>query len=80
MSSIFGSAGYVACLKFFSPVVVANAYLIEPIVAESLGYIMGIDQFPGILTILGSTIMLIGVILIDKKNADEAKPEEERKN
>jgi hypothetical protein len=31
--SIMGSAGYVVCLLFYSPLVVSNAYLIEPFIA-----------------------------------------------
>jgi drug/metabolite transporter (DMT)-like permease len=31
--SIMGSAGYVICLLFYSPLVVSNAYLIEPFIA-----------------------------------------------
>lgn len=31
--SFFGSAGYVLCLLFYSPLVTSNAYLIEPFIA-----------------------------------------------
>ena len=33
LCSIMGSAGYTISLMFYSPVVVANAFLIEPVVA-----------------------------------------------
>ena len=33
LCSIFGNAGYIVCLIFFSPLVVASAFLFEPLVA-----------------------------------------------
>ena len=33
LASFFGSAGYVLCLLFYSPLVTSNAYLIEPFFA-----------------------------------------------
>ena len=33
LASFFGSAGYVFCLLFYSPVVTSNSYLIEPFIA-----------------------------------------------
>lgn len=42
-ASFFGSAGYVLCLLFYSPLVTSNAYLLEPFFAQSLGYGLGLD-------------------------------------
>jgi len=33
LASFFGSAGYVLCLLFYSPLVTSNAYLLEPFFA-----------------------------------------------
>ena len=41
--SIMGSAGYVISLLFYSPLVVSNCYLVEPFIAQILGYVLGID-------------------------------------
>lgn len=60
-----GSAGYVLCLLFYSPMVVTNAYLLEPIVAQLLGYYLGIDKLPGYMTVVGTIITLLGIIIID---------------
>ena len=67
-SSVMGSAGYVMCLLFFSPLVVSNAYLIEPLIAQILSYSLGIDDCPGPLTFLGGFVIVIGIMLIDKAN------------
>lgn len=65
-ASFFGSAGYVLCLLFFSPLIVSNAFLLEPFVAQTLGYIFGLDNLPGLLTILGTLAAVGGILFIDK--------------
>lgn len=37
-ASFLGSAGYVLCLLFFSPLVTSNAFLVEPFFAQIIGY------------------------------------------
>ena len=64
--SIMGSAGYVICLLFYSPLVVSNAFLIEPFVAQLLGFFLDIDNFPGLLTIFGAGITVLGIYFIDR--------------
>jgi len=64
--SIFGSAGYIVCLLFFSPLVVSSSFLLEPLVAQVLGSALGIDKTPGPLTILGTLIIIFGISWIDK--------------
>lgn len=65
LSSVCGSAGYVLCLLFYTPLAVTNAYLLEPIVAQLLGYFLKIDKMPGIMTFIGTAVTLLGIILID---------------
>ena len=64
-ASFFGSAGYVLCLLFFSPLVTSNAYLVEPFFAQILGYMFGLDQLPGICTALGTLFAIFGIGFID---------------
>ena len=64
--SIFGNAGYIVCLLFFSPLVVSSSFLLEPLVAQVLGSVMGIDKTPGPLTIFGTLIIIFGISWIDK--------------
>lgn len=71
LCSIMGSAGYTISLMFYSPLVVSNAFLIEPIVAQLLGFYMGFDEFPGPLTFLGAFFTLLGLLFIDKASREK---------
>lgn len=62
----FGNAGYVICLLFFSPVIVSACFLLEPFLGQMIGYLMDIDHFPGWLTWIGTLLVLIGILLIQK--------------
>ena len=57
----FWVAGMLA-LMIFSPVIVANSLLLEPFVAQMLGYFMGIDNMPGALTWIGTVFASIGLV------------------
>mmetsp|Transcript_9622 Transcript_9622/g.16160 ORF Transcript_9622/g.16160 Transcript_9622/m.16160 type:complete len:299 (+) Transcript_9622:647-1543(+) len=50
--TFLGSVGYILSMQFFSPLVCMNAFLMEPIVAQVLGCLVGIDRIPNFLTIL----------------------------
>ena len=43
-----------------------NAYLLEPLIAQVLGCIFGIDLFPSMLTILGMFMIFGGTLLVNK--------------
>jgi drug/metabolite transporter (DMT)-like permease len=62
--SFMGSAGYMLSLYFYSPVVTSSAFLLEPLVAQALGTYLGIDKFPGILTLIGMSIVIFGIVKI----------------
>ena len=66
LCSLMGSAGYILSLLYFSPEVVSNCFLLEPFVAQIMGYYCGFDELPGVLTVLGTIVTLIGVFLIDE--------------
>lgn len=69
-ASFFGSAGYVLCLLFYSPLVTSNAYLLEPFFAQMLGFGLGLDQLPGICTALGTLAAVGGIAFIDSGSRD----------
>jgi hypothetical protein len=66
LASFFGSAGYTLCLLFYSPLVTCNAYLVEPLLAQALGYICGLDKLPGFMTAIGTVFAIYGIMYIDK--------------
>ena len=53
-------------MQFYSPLVVMNAYLMEPLIAQFLGYFFGIDLFPSIITFLGVIAIFVGTLLVNK--------------
>jgi drug/metabolite transporter (DMT)-like permease len=59
-------ASYAVAQQYFTPLVIASSYLVEPIIAQTLGCIFAIDQIPGILTWVGATITLGGIFIITK--------------
>ena len=68
LSSFFGSAGYVLCLLFYSPAVTSNAFLLEPFVSEALGYYMGLDKLPGLMTLFGTILIIAGIMYLQQGN------------
>ena len=53
-------------MQFYSSLVVMNAYLMEPLIAQLLGYFFGIDLFPSIITLLGVIMIFGGTLLVNK--------------
>ena len=68
LAAFCGSAGYVLCLLWYSPVVTSNSYLIEPFIAQALGCAIGIDEMPGLLTLLGTVLAIVGIMYLQKGN------------
>lgn len=73
LAGVIGSAGYSLSLMFFSPLVVSNCFLIEPVVAQFNGYMLSIDQMPGLMTVLGGIVTLAGVYLIGSASKQKEK-------
>lgn len=57
IGTFFGSIGYLICINFFPPLVLMNAILAEPIIAQILAFLCGIDAFPSFFTLLGITLI-----------------------
>ncbi len=51
----------------------ASAYLLEPLISQSLGCLMNLDKIPGIFTILGTSISLGGIFMITKGGIENKK-------
>lgn len=74
--NLIGTTGYVACMKYFDPVVVSTVMLMEPLMATLMGAAAGVDQIPGLQTWVGGAIVTVGsllVILADARRT-EVKP------
>jgi uncharacterized membrane protein len=73
--SFFGSAGYTLSLLFFSPLVCSSVHLLEAIIAQALGYSLGLDQLPGIMTAVGSLFAIIGILYIENGTRERVNDE-----
>ena len=43
-----------------------NGLLLEPVVSQILGVMLGIDHQPGVMTIFGLTVVLLAIFLLNK--------------
>ena len=56
------SIGSVICLLYFSEAVMTSMLLVQPFVGQLFGYFAKIDRFPGLLTWLGSSVIVLGIL------------------
>ena len=76
--TVFGNCGYIISLLFYDPLVVSSTLLFEPFLAQFLGYLFGIDNFPGIFTFIGAFTIIAGIIQIDRGSRIKHSKIEER--
>jgi drug/metabolite transporter (DMT)-like permease len=62
--TIVGTCGYIASLKYLAPTVVANAMLLEPILAALIGWAAGVTAFPDWKTCSGMGCVAFGTAVI----------------
>lgn len=67
--TLVGTLGYLSVMKYFDPIVVSVVMLMEPIIASVLGVAAGVDHVPGLVTIAGSTLIIVGTALVIVSNA-----------
>ena len=65
-SNFFGSAGILISMYFVSPVLMSNIMLLEPISAQILGCVMGLDKVPGAVSFVGAGIAMLGLYIIGR--------------
>jgi drug/metabolite transporter (DMT)-like permease len=70
-ATMYASQGI--ALNYFSPLVMASAYLLEPLISQSLGCLLNLDKIPGIFTFLGTSISLGGIFMITKGGIENQK-------
>ena len=50
--------------RYFSPVVACTMMLLEPIFSQIYGIFLGLDEFPGFITYLGSALIISGLYIL----------------
>ncbi|OQR87685.1 Drug/Metabolite Transporter (DMT) Superfamily [Achlya hypogyna] len=71
-----GGMGYIRVMAYFDPLVVSIVMLLEPIVATLLGILAGVATVPGLVTCVGSVIVIAGTTLVIATNATPPKPKQ----
>ncbi|GMF56846.1 unnamed protein product [Phytophthora fragariaefolia] len=69
--TLVGTLGYIAVMKYFAPIVVSVVMLVEPVLAAFMGVAVGVDVFPGLLTIIGSLLIIGGTALVIASNSSK---------
>ena len=65
-SNFFGTAGILISMYFVSPVLMSNIMLLEPISAQILGCVMGLDKVPGAVSFVGAAVAMLGLFIIGR--------------
>nr|CCA17551.1 Drug/Metabolite Transporter (DMT) Superfamily putat [Albugo laibachii Nc14] len=66
IGSFAGTMGFILSMKYFDPLAISVTMLLQPIVATSIGIVMGLTDVPGLFTLVGGSIMIIGCGLVIK--------------
>ncbi|UIZ27587.1 hypothetical protein KXD40_005679 [Peronospora effusa] len=69
--TLVGTLGYIAAIKYFAPIVVSVVMLLEPVVATFMGVAVGVDGYLGVLTVVGSSLIIFGVALVIVSNSSK---------
>ena len=70
VGTFIGVFGPIACMQFYSPVFCLNIFMLEPVIAQTIGCICGIDSMPGPLTITGYALITYGLYKINTRDTD----------
>ncbi|RAH14293.1 MAG: hypothetical protein CMB05_000160 [Methanobacteriota archaeon] len=63
---IVGHAGISGVLRWFPPIIVSVAYLFEPLIGSFIGWLLGTTEVPSLWTLVGATVLMIGMGLVIK--------------
>lgn len=78
VSGIVGHTGFNFALGYVSPIVVSISTTLEPVVGTFLGWIIYDSSVPGLWTILGGPLLLIGILCVILGSERAAQEGEER--
>ena len=74
LAGFWGVLGYQISLLYFSPLIVMNCLLIEPLTGQILGVILAVDHTPGPLTWIGVLFIMVAINILanekDKKDKE----------
>jgi len=59
---VYGTHGAIFVIKHFPLIPLMNSYLLRPIIAQYLGYELGIDNLPGSMTFIGVVGLIFSIM------------------
>lgn len=81
ISGTLANVGYINAFVYFPAEIVAGCMLFEPVFGQLGGILLGQDKVPGILSLIGGTIITIGFIMSsigEKQKTERAMRKAER--
>ncbi|KAG9413099.1 hypothetical protein AC1031_016121 [Aphanomyces cochlioides] len=75
-----GGLGYVRVMQYVEPIVVSITMLMEPLMATFLGILVGISSIPGPLTLIGSSIVIAGTVMVVSVKTKSPKDDEDEED
>ena len=58
--------GYLRSTQYFDNLVISVATLMEPVVASSLAFVVGVGVLPGFLGLIGNILVALGTLIVLK--------------
>lgn len=74
---VYGTHGAIFAVKHFPLIPLMNSYLLRPIIAQLLGYLLGIDNIPGSMTFIGVTGLIFSIMFQKQGEVIRQKKEKE---
>lgn len=72
VGNVLGTMGFVRAMAFFSTTTIAVATLMEPLLAQLIGYVFHVGLLPGPLGYVGNGLVMIGTIAVVWQSAEKA--------
>lgn len=57
---------FLIALKYLSPMIVALTALVQPMIAQIFSTAIGLEEFPGMSTVVGGIIVLVGLFMVSQ--------------
>ena len=61
---LLGHTGINAVLRWIPPLTISMILIMEPVIGSIIGWVVGVDSFPQLWTIIGGSLMIFGLALV----------------
>ena len=67
VAGLCGTIGVIFALKFFPSILIMNLCLTRPLISQTMGIYLGIDELPGLMTYLGCGMVIGAIYMINNQ-------------